>query len=139
MDQKFQEFVGYAMGSRDVSLAVSSAGFELAGWEEQLLKAGWKKAESIAELAQKISTGGKYYLLFNEFATEDELKPAYDFALQYPAGQVSVFDEQKMANLALSPNYEDSGIIYLFTQAVLDKAKEKSFQFVGNCGLTFKN
>lgn len=139
MNQKFQEFISFIAGNKDIALAISDDGMELAGWEEQLVKASWQKAKTAVDLVSKVKSGGKFYLLFNQFTSIEDLKPAYDLACQYPAGQVSLFNLEKMKNIALSPDYANTGIIYLFTKDLLEQAKKNNFQFLGTCGLTFKN
>jgi hypothetical protein len=66
-------------------------------------------------------------------------KELYDFILQYPTGQIEIFDKDKFQSKSISPLYRDVSIVVLTTKQTLMNMQKKGYKLLENVGITYQN
>ena len=108
---------------------------ELKEFEELLDKHHYKKATYVSQLLLYIDSPSKIYFHINSNVP----KELYDFVLQYPTGQVEIFDTKKMSSTTVAPIYNDVSIILLITKERLSQIQKGEFQILSIVGLTYQD
>lgn len=103
---------------------------ELSAFAKAMNEAGFKQSEDIAGLFKFPKT----FLTVNQNAGKD----IYDFVVQYPSGQVEIFDKNSMASKTLSPEYNNSAVVLLAVSGDLEALKTKGFDLMSNVGPVFR-
>ena len=98
------DFLETASG-REVALAVAEDENELKEFSRRMNELGFKEAETVPDLLSR----SKSYIV----AKEGTGKNIYDFAVQYPTGQVEVFNKDEMQSRVLSPDYENKAVLLI--------------------------
>lgn len=122
----FKEFLGIAPGSKEVSLAIAKNNKEIRDFSRSLDEAGFEQAEGVFDLFRF----PKAYMT----VSEDMDKDVYDFIVQYPTGQIEIFDKKLMRSQTLSPDYKNSAIVLLVEKNNLNKIQEKGFDLLSATG-----
>jgi len=117
-------------GGKEVGLVIAKNDEELAGFAKAMDGFDFKRSENIADLFKFSKT---YFVI-----TEDMDKDVYDFIVQYPTGQVEIFDKKLMRSQTLSPDYKNSAIVLLVDKDNLNKIQEKGFDLLSSAGPAFQ-
>ncbi len=134
MDKKnFQQFLNLTIGQKEVSLAIARNVSELKEFQEILEKEKFIESKSAAELAQNIKDNMRNFLVLGS-----DIKPEYDFIVQYPTGQIEFFDHEAMQPTVYSVEHQDTGIIFLVADEVL-KNISINYNILERVGLTYRN
>ena len=133
--QKFTKFIKCVSSQKEVSLVIAKDEGELQEFQNILNKEAFKNINDIYELTSKIKTSHKSYLILDKNFD----KNIYDFLVQYPTGQVEIFNSKKMKSETSTPLYRDSAIIFLATSDNLNHIQKKGFDILGNSGLTYQD
>lgn len=118
-------------GGKEVGLVIAKNDEELAGFAKAMERFDFKRSENIAGLFKFPKT---YFVI-----TGDIDKDVYDFIVQYPTGQVEIFDKKLMQSRTLSPDYKKQGVILLVDKDNLNKIQEKGFDLLGTTGPAFQS
>ena len=70
---------------------------------------------------------------------ENMNKDVYDFIVQYPTGQVEIFDNTAMKSNTFSPNHTNSCVVILVLKEDLSKIQEKGWDILSLCGVTYQS
>lgn len=126
-----EEFLFVAIGSKEVGLAIAKSKAEILSFSKAMDKQGFKRSENIADLFKSPKT---------YFVADGNLdKDVYDFVVQYPTGQVEIFNKKLMQSQTLSPDYENSAIVLLVDKDNLNKIQEKGFDLLSFTGPAFQS
>lgn len=125
-----EEFLTITAGTKEIGLIIAKDASELAFLTRSLDERGFKQSKIVASL---LDLQGCYFLL-NEFVAKD----AYDFAVQYPSGQVEIFDKSQMQSHSYSPNYSSLNPIFLVIKEDLHKLQAKGFDLLSVVGPAFQ-
>lgn len=134
-ESKFTNFLKYTSSQKEVSLVVAKNEAELKEFEEILDKHRYKKAVHVSQLLLNIDSPSKIYFHINS----EIPKELYDFVLQYPTGQVEIFDTKKMSSAISIPTYQDVSIILLVTKERLLQIQKGELQILSMVGLTYQD
>lgn len=126
-----EEFLSAVEGAKEVGLVIAKNDEELLNFVEAMDSVGFKRSEDTAELLKSPKT---YFV-----ADENLEKDVYDFIVQYPTGQVEIFDKKLMQSQTFSPDYKDSAIVLLVDKNNLNKIQEKGFDILSVTGLAFQS
>ena len=63
----------------------------------------------------------------------------YDFALQYPTGQIEIYDKFNLKSQTVTPSYKDVAVVFLITKDTLKKAQEAGFMLLEQVGITYQS
>ena len=129
--KSIEEFLFVIQGGKEVGLVISKDEEELTSFSKALEGFDFKRSENIADLFKSPKT---YFVI-----TPDMDKNVYDFALQYPTGQVEIFDRKLMQSQILSPDYKNSAIVLLVDKKNLNQIQEKGLNLLSAAGPTFQS
>ncbi len=134
-ENKLTNFLKYAAFQKEVSLIIAKNEEELKEFEEILDKNHFKKASHVSQLLLYIDSPSKLYFHINSNLP----KELYDFILQYPTGQVEIFDKNKMSSTVTTPSYSDVSVILLITKEKLSQIQNGELEILSHVGLTYQN
>ncbi|MCL5795650.1 MAG: hypothetical protein M1338_04845 [Patescibacteria group bacterium] len=134
-DQKFIEFLNFTSSQKEISLGIAKDETELRKLQNILIKNNFKKSNDIFELMSLIKNPHKNYLVLDKNFD----KNIYDFLIQYPTGQIEIFNSEKMKSEISSLDYRNSAIIFLVTRENLSYIQKKEFDILPNIGLTYQD
>ena len=135
LPQPFQDFLNYTLSQREVALVIAANDGEASEFEAELNAGGFGDAGDIFVLLECVKSVGKHYLIL----TPTNFKPAYDFAVQYPTGQVEIFNHQTMKPEVVSPEYQNSAVIFLITKDNLSAMQNRGLNILDKAGLTYQS
>ncbi len=125
------EFLAIMTDSKEIGLAIARDDKELRNFSQSMDEAGFKQADGIADLLKSPKT----YLRISE----DMDKNVYDFVVQYPTGQVEIFDKELMRSETFSPDYHNLGIVLLVAKDDLNKLQAKGFDLLSAVGPAYQS
>jgi len=126
-------FLKYTLSQKEVSLVIAKNDEELVHFQRTLENNYFKKATEIFQLISNIDEPQKIY-----FVITDISKDLYDFLLQYPSGQVEIFDSKKMRSTIISPIYNGVSVVFLVTKETLSQIQKGGFPVLEAVGLTYQ-
>lgn len=125
-----EEFLSVMIGSKEVGLVIAKNEAEISSFAKAMDGFDFKRSENISDLLKAPKT----YLVADENIDKD----VYDFIVQYPTGQVEIFNKKLMQSQTLSPDYKNSAIVLLVEKNNLNKIQEKGFDILGVAGPAFQ-
>lgn len=132
--EEFGKFIEYTIGAKDISLVIAQDNKELKEFVLELKNNSYKYLKDIWEVMDFAKSDGK-----GCFAMDDSLeKDLYDFIVQYPTGQVEIWDQEKNDFRVLNPKYEGVSLVFLITKHDLENIKEQGFEILSKVGLTYQ-
>jgi len=126
-----EEFLNVTAGSKEVGLIIAKDASQLDGFTRSLDGMGFERSEKISDLSKL----QKSYLVIHEGTAKD----AYDFAVQYPSGQVEIFDKEQMRSQSFSPDYGNLNLVLLVVKDDLNKLQTKGFDLLSAVGPAFQS
>jgi len=125
------EFLAVMAGSKEIGLAIAKDNKELESFAQAMDDMDFKHVEEISDLVKFPKT----YLTVRE----DMDKNVYDFAVQYPTGQVEIFDKELMRSQTFSPDYKNLSLVFLVAKDDLNKLKTKGFELLSCVGPAYQS
>ena len=126
-----EEFLAVTAGSKEVGLIIAKDASELDGFAQSLDGLGFMRLEKVSGLLNL----QKSYLVIHE----DNAKDAYDFTVQYPSGQVEIFDKEQMQSQSFSPDYDKLNLVLLAVKDDLNRLQTKGFDLLSAVGPAFQS
>lgn len=121
-----KEFLNVTAGSREIGLIIAKDSEELDNLTHSLNELGLKPSEKVTDL---LTLKKSFFVIEGA-----EAKDAYDFALQYPSGQVEIFNKKEMKSEIFSPDYANLNIIFLVQKGELKKLESSGLNFLSITG-----
>lgn len=109
---------------------------ELIRLRDLLEKNGYNIPSDIFSQFNNLNDNDKICFIIND---ETDTKLLYDFALQYPTGQVNLLDHKTLKNINISPTYDNKSLILLLTDNQLEGLIKINFDFLSVSGMTYRN
>lgn len=134
----FSRFLLIALFQKEVSLAVAKDEKELQGFKQMISEGGFKEAKNAFELLERAETPSKSYLVLDGL-TDRELRDAHDLAIQYPTGQIELFDGGNMRPAVVSPSYQNTAIVFIVTNDELKEIQSKGLDLLSSAGLCYQS
>jgi hypothetical protein len=135
-NNKFEEFIKDSISQKEISLILAKDDDELAWLKDKLAKNNYIFPANILVAISELNSQDKTCF---EIKDESEAKELYDFAMQYPTGQINMFDEKTMKNIISTPDYNNKSIIFLATEDQLKKLRHINFDFFAISGIAYRN
>ena len=129
--KSIEEFLSVMAGGREVGLVIAKDEAEISSFAKVMDRFDFKRSENIADLFKSPKT----YLVADENIDKD----VYDFIVQYPTGQIEIFNKKLMQSQTLSPDYKNSAIVLLVDKDNLNKIQEKGFDLLSSTGPAFQS
>lgn len=135
MNSDFAKFIKHSISQKEISIAIAKDDQEQRQFQKTLDDVGFKKVHDISEIMGDIKENSKiYYCIEEKFP-----KALYDLVIQYPTGQVEIFDVHSMKSTVVSPNYEKSSIILVVTKDNLSYFQNKGYQILEYVGMAYQS
>jgi len=135
MTNTFLNFIKHSISQKEISLVIAKDDQEQRQLQESLDDAGFKKVHEIPEIMKDMKENTRiYYCIEEKFP-----KALYDLVIQYPTGQVEIFDVHSMKSTVVSPNYEKSSIILLCTKDNLTYFQNKGYSILEHVGMAYQS
>lgn len=130
----FNDFLCHTFSQKDTSLIIAEDDTELNNFQAILLKQGFRQVSGVYQLLTNITFPNKVFFILNENLAKD----VYDFIVQYPTGQIEIFDKDRMNGKITRPSYEDVSVIFITTKENLGKIRKEGYNLLSNVGMTYQ-
>lgn len=129
------DFINYTKSQQEVSLVIAKDTKELDDFVQVLADHDFRQAIDTSELFKRITAPSKVY-----YVVRDSLpKKIYDFIVQYPTGQIEIFDKEAKKSEIVSPLYKDVSVVILVTKESLSNIQKGGFRLLENVGITYQS
>lgn len=135
MTNTFEDFLKYANSQKEVSLALAKDEAELTELAQKLEGQGYRQAVDTSDLFKQITQPSKSFFIAKESLSKD----MYDFAVQYPTGQVEIYDKFNLKSQTVVPSYKDVSVVFLMTKDTLKKSQDAGFMLLEQVGITYQS
>jgi len=132
--QKFSTFLDDALSQKEVSFIIAEHENELSQFQRWLDDKGYQGVEGATKLLSMAKHNKKLYLTLDS----EDAKNDYDFAVQYPTGQVELFDPKAMKGMTEIVEYKDRSVIFLVTKHHLSQIEKQNYNFLSIVGIAFR-
>lgn len=133
---KFDKFLTDSTSQKEISLVLVENSEDFADLKDSLVKNGYNFSSDIISKLNNLNNDDKICFVINN---ETDAKLLYDFALQYPTGQINLFDDKVMETINISPSYDNKSLLLLLTDNQLENLKNINFDFLSVSGMTYRN
>ena len=133
--KKIKEYLNFVKSQKEVGFMLAKNEKELKEFEKELTSSCFVKNSNIAGLGESLKSPGKNYLVLKSNGP----KKVYDFLVQYPTGQIEIFDSESMKSDVIIPDYKMNTTVMLVTKKYLLKIKEEGYDLLSYAGLTYQN
>jgi|SRR3989338_1981994 len=130
-NKEFTDFLKVAFGQKEVGLVIAKNRDVLSHFSSIMDSEGFKRSDNVSDLFNTSKT----YLSISENVSKD----TYDFLVQYPTGQVEIFDNNIMKSKTFSPDYPNSCVVFLLSKEDLNKLEVKGWNILIHSGLTYQS
>ncbi len=131
----FSDFISRTPSQREVSLIVAKDDQELNSFQSVLQRQGFRQAVGVYQLLTNITFPSNVFCIVNSSLPKD----VYDFIVQYPTGQIEMFDKDRMAEKVTKPSYEDVSVVFIITKENLSNIQKGNYRLLENVGMTYQN
>lgn len=133
--EKIQEYLNFVKSQKEISFIVAKNNRELKEFEKELNSFSFIKNNNVSQLGENLKTSGKNFFVLEN----DDLKSVYDFLIQYPTGQIEIFNTESMKSELIVPDYVKNTVVFLVTKKYLSKIKKEGYDLLSHAGLTFQS
>lgn len=131
MNDDLIKFIKYSVSQKEISLIITKDEKEIQKVVKTLRETGYHEKTNGLEMINLVSQPSKVFItLKNDFP-----KDIYDFIVQYPTGQIEIFDKEKLISKTVVPIYREVSIIVVTDKKTIKKSK---FQILEKVGLTYR-
>lgn len=134
MTNTIKDFLKYANSQKEVSLMIAKDDDELESFTKKLSEVEFRQAVDTSDLFKQITKSSKSFVTVKDILSKD----LYDFALQYPTGQVEIYDKFNLKSQTVTPVYKDVTVVYVLTKTALKKTQESGFRILELAGITYQ-
>jgi hypothetical protein len=135
MTNTIKDFLKFANSQKEVSLMIAKDENELEDFIKKLSEGKFRQAVDTSDLFKQVEKASKSFVVIKDVLPKD----LYDFAVQYPTGQVEIYDKFNLKSQMVTPIYKDVTIIYVLTKAALEKTQESGFRILEIAGITYQS
>ena len=135
MNNNFTDFLKYAKSRKEVSLVMYNDEIELENTKIILRDNDYRQIDNLSELLNCVTQTSKVFLVVeNDFS-----KDLYDFIVQYPSGQIEIYDKSSLKSQIVTPIYSDVSVILVIKKEILQKTQTSGLKILENIGLSYQN
>lgn len=133
--KKIVDFLNHTGSQKEVALIIAKDDDEARSFQDELDKADFRQSVDVLELIKRNKSQTKsYYIVRGKLPKE-----VYDFVLQYPTGQVEIFDNARMSSTTFNPTYKDTAVVLVITREALARTRKEGFQLLEYAGMAYQN
>ncbi len=134
-NDKFHHFLEATKGQREVGLIIAQDEKELETLQQQLTIEDFSNVKDINQLLDQLPKGGKFFYMTSGILNKD----MYDFLVQYPTGQIEIFNKEISKSKIIIPPYKDSTVVYLLTKNQLSALKLSGNLILDKVGIAYQS
>lgn len=131
----FTDFLYLTPSQKEVSVVIAKDDSELKELKNTLDSQGFMQLADSPELLRYVSAPSKVYFLVHSNLP----KRIYDFLIQYPTGQIEIFDKNQMKSSLIKPVYKDVSVLLLLTKEQLINIQKGGYQILEHTGLAYQS
>jgi hypothetical protein len=135
MANTFSDFIRFTSSQKEISLIIAKDEVELASFVKTLKDKDFKQTLEALDLFKYITTPSKVFFVIQKTLSKD----MYDFMVQYPTGQVEIYDKFNLKSQTVIPIYKNVSVIFIITKETLKKIQESGFHILEQVGITYQN
>ena len=136
MDNKsFKQFIDDSNGQKELSLILAKSIDEYHDFTNNLDSQGFVGSDDVYAVLSHPDRDKKAYLVINDKSK----KVLYDFAMQYPTGQINLLDPTDMKNMSFNPDYENHSLLLLTTTDYLKYIAKDNLDFLDITGIVYRS
>lgn len=130
-----KQFIKESKGQKELSLVLAKDDQEFQDFQEALAVEGFLGSDDVLLSLTEPHAPKKLYLVINQESAKD----LYDFAIQYPTGQVNLQEAKTMKNYNFNFNYKDYAFILLTTTEFHDYLSKNNLDFLDCVGMVYRS
>lgn len=134
-EKQFGDFLSKTISQIEVSIIIANGKDEAVDFEKKLDMFGFQKAKTIHDIIGIVESPNKVYLNLNNGFDKD----TYDFLVQYPTGQIELFDNKQMKLEVASPTHKDVAVVFLVSKDMLRKIESNGYNIRSAVGMAYQN
>lgn len=100
----------------------------------KLQEHGFREASYPLDLLEALKAPSQVYAVLERQLS----KELYDVCVQYPTGTIELLDSERMVPVVVSPQYENTALVYVVTKDELIAMEQQGYQVRQAVGLTFQ-
>ena len=131
----FTDFLSFTPSQKEVSVVIAKDETELKELKTTLDSQGFIQLADSPELLRYVSAPSKVYFLVHSNLP----KRIYDFLIQYPTGQIEIFDKNQMKSSLIKPVYKDVSVLILLTKEQLINIQKGGYQILEHTGIAYQS
>lgn len=131
MNDNLIKFIKYSTSQKEVSLIIAKNKEEIQETIKALTNTGYGQISEVKDIFRLITQTAKILIVINN----DFSKDIYDFIVQYPTGQIEIYNKDKLKSETVTPIYKDVSIIVVSDDETIKKSK---FPILEKIGLTYR-
>lgn len=133
-ESRFSTFLSRVTAQQEVSLVIANSSDQVQLLSEELSEQGFRQVIDSTELMNRIRSNTKAYYIVRDTLP----KQMRDVIVQFPTGQIEIFDHDKMKSEVVVPDYEQTGVVFVATAEKLQQIEKEGFNFLEHVGLTYR-
>ncbi len=133
--QSFTDFLKYTLSQKEVSVAIAKDETELQQLVKSLEADSFRQAIDTADLFKHITKSSKVFVIVKDKLSKD----LYDFMIQYPTGQVEIYDKFNLKSQLVAPVYDKVSVVFIVTKDALKKTEELGYQMLEHVGIAYQS
>jgi hypothetical protein len=134
--KSFTDFLKHTLSRKEISLAIAKDDVEFQELIKNLEENGFRQAIDASDLFKHITNPSSKIF----FAAKESLpKDMYDFIIQYPTGQIEIYDQFNLKSKLVIPVYDRVSVVFLITKEALKKSQELGLQILGQVGIAYQS
>ena len=131
MNSDLIKFIEYSISQKEISLIITKDKEEIKIATQILIELGYHEEINVSDMVKLVSQPSKVFITLED----DFSKDIYDFVVQYPTGQVEIYDKVNLKSQTVTPAYKDVSIIVVADEETIKKSK---FPILEKVGLTYR-
>lgn len=131
MSYSMEEFFSVIVGAKEPSIMLAKNDDERTRFAKALYDRGFAQSKTVGDLFQLSRT----FLII----TDGLDKTVYDFLVQYPTGQVQIFNKATMQSQTMSPNYAQSSIVIIVNNETVRFLADQGVDLRAITGLAYQS
>lgn len=135
MQKSFTDFLEHTLSQKEVSLVIAKDETELQQLVKSLEADNFRQAIDTSDLFKHVTKPVKVFVLVKDKLSKD----LYDFIIQYPTGQVEIYDKFNLKSQLVTPVYDKVSVIFIVTKDALKKTQELGYQVLEHTGIAYQS
>ena len=134
-DNGLSKFLNRVASQKEVAVIITKDENELKDLTNVLEDKKFTKTDNVFKILDQITSPAKILFVIEEKLPKD----IYDFLVQYPTGQIQIFNREKRKMESVSPVYKDVSVVFTITKENLMYHQKKGFSLLEHAGMAYQD